>query len=103
MANEITRSVMDAAEVIATESACSACAFHAVARQQGHADGSNHAVVRRDDNSLAEYLGKGGGHGVVVSRAALKENHLADLPAPHNAVQIIQGYGGGQPRGQIAD
>src|SRR5574342_201600 len=60
-------------------------------RDQGHADGAHDAVVRGNGDLLAEDAGEGGGDGVVVRRAALEIDDIADFPAANDAVQVVEG------------
>ena len=77
--------------------------LHALLREQRHADGADHAVVRRHDDALAEDLREGRGHGVVVGGAALEEDDVADLASAHHAVQIVERHGVGQAGAEVAD
>ena len=74
---------------------------HALAGQQRHADGAHDAVVRRHDDLLAEDLAEGGRDGVVVGRAALEEDAVADLALAHQAVEVVVGDGVGQAGDEV--
>src|SRR5208337_4507177 len=100
-ANKVPCGELHPVEVVAPETAGAAGVLHAVARDERHADGPDHAVMRRDNNPLAQDLGEGGRHGVVVSGSPLEEDDVADLPSPHHAVQVVQGHGISQARGEI--
>ena len=91
LADEVLDRVVDGREVPAAEGRDLAGATHALAGQQRHADGAHDAVVRRHDDLLAEDLGEGRGHGVVVGGAALEEDAVADLALAHEPVQVVVG------------
>ena len=74
-----------------------------LAGDQRHAHRAHHAVVGRHRDLLPQQVGERRGHSVVVGRAALEVNHLADLAAAHHAVQIIQRDGVGQAGHQVGN
>ena len=62
---------------------------HALAGEQRHAERAHDAVVRRHDDVLVEDLAERRGDGVVVGRAALEEDHVADVALAHQAVEVV--------------
>ena len=68
-------------QVVAAEPGRTAGVAAPGARDQGHADRAHHAVVGRDRDRLAEDRGECRRHRVVVSRAALEVDDLADRAA----------------------
>ena len=93
LADEIARAKFELLKIVAAETRLALGGLAPLARDQRHADGAHHAVVRRHGDLLAQQAGEGGGDGVVVSRAALEVNHVADLAPAHHAVEVIEGDG----------
>src|SRR3954470_360010 len=75
----------------------------AITREQRHTDSTDHAVVRRHDDGLVEYLRERSGDSVVVGGATLEEDDVADLAPAHNTVQIVERDGVGESGGKVAD
>src|SRR5512140_2863757 len=77
--------------------------LHLVSCSQRHADGSDHSVVRRYDDPFSEDLRKSCGNRVVISRASLEEDDVADLSPTDNTIEIVQRNRLCEPGAEIAD
>ena len=101
VAGELADGVVHLLQVPAAEARGCLGGRHLLAGQQGHADGADHAVVRRHDDVPVQDLAEGGGHRVVVGGAALEVDGVADVAAAHQAVEVVVGDGVGQPGHQV--
>ena len=73
-------------QVVAAEAARSLGRHMPLARDERHANRSHHAVVRRYRDLLTQKAGERRRYGVVVGRAPLEVDHLADLAPAHHAI-----------------
>ncbi len=101
VAGELAHLVVHLVQVPATEAGGSAGGRHLLAGQQGHSDGADHPVVGRHDDVSVEYLAEGGGYRVVVGGAALEVDGVTYVALAHQAVEVVEGDGVGQPGHQV--
>ena len=63
---------------------------HFFSGQDSHANGSQHTVVRRNNDPLLQQHGERGCNRIIVCRAPLEVDHATDLPATDDTVEIVQ-------------
>ncbi len=101
LADEVARRHREPREIVAPELRLPPGGQMPLPRNERHPDRAHHAVIRRHRDFLAEHLGEGRGHGIVVGRAALEVDHLADLAAAHHAIQVVESDRVGQARDDV--
>ena len=100
-AHEVARRLLERRQVVAAEPGDAASGAVPAAGDERHPDRAHDAVVRRHRDRLAEDRGEGRRDRVVVRRAPLEVDHVADVAAADDPVQVVEGDRVRQPRDQV--